>query len=440
MRGSWSFDLSPGALARRLLTMAWVMAWLIAAAVWPASAQAHKASDAYLVLERATDGQVQLRWDIALRDLDAVVVLDANDDGRITWGEVRTRQPQIQAYLMRQIGLRAAFSPAPCPWSPAWDGQVVQAPLETRVDGTYYVMRLSADCAAPDGRIQLRYGLLAQVDPTHRGLLKVGARSASVRSLNPNDAWVALQLGTTTPAAAVPVMSAAAAVAPARQGSPAVAEVNPTEPRANTTPWTMLRDGIHHILIGTDHVLFLLCLLLPAVLRPPAAGAPLQREPVAHWREALVPVVWTVSMFTVAHSITLVLASLQWVQISPRLIEPAIALTIALAAFDNLCPIFHRRRHRVTFVFGLIHGFGFAGVLSELSLPTSGFVRALLEFNLGVEIGQLMIVLPALLLLMAVRRWPAYARRIMPAISLAAIVVALGWFVERVFDLGFMPL
>jgi hypothetical protein len=178
----------------------------------------------------------------------------------------------------------------------------------------------------------------------------------------------------------------------------------------------MVRDGMHHILIGTDHLLFVLCLLLPAVVQR-APGA--HRAPVADLRQALGPVLATVTAFTVAHSITLALAALGHVTLSPRLIEPAIALTIALAAIDNIHPILGRHRYAFTFGFGLVHGFGFAGVLGELNLPTQGFAQALLGFNLGVELGQLMVVLPAG--------------------SALALVVALGWFTERAFDLGFMP-
>ena len=128
--------------------------------------------------------------------------------------------------------------------------------------------------------------------------------------------------------------------------------------------------------------------------------------------------------------------------LSPRLIEPAIAVTIALAALDNLRPLLGQRpnyRYAFTFLFGLIHGFGFADVLAEMDLPRGDFMAALLKFNLGVELGQLVIVLPLLALLFAVRRWPVYAQRLLPAGSVAALLVAVGWFVERVLDLGFMP-
>ena len=102
-----------------------------------------------------------------------------------------------------------------------------------------------------------------------------------------------------------------------------------------------------------------------------------------------------VTAFTVAHSITLALAALKLVSLPSWFIEPAIAVTIVLAAIDNVWPVFPVRRVVVTFVFGLIHGFGFASVLAELNLPTADFAWALLQFNLGLEAGQLMVVVAA---------------------------------------------
>jgi hypothetical protein len=106
-------------------------------------------------------------------------------------------------------------------------------------------------------------------------------------------------------------------------------------------------------------------------------------QPVERLGQAVWPVVGIVSAFTVAHSITLGLAALKLVSLTPAFIEPAIAATIVLAALDNLLPIFPVRRVVVTFFFGLIHGFGFAGVLAELNLPRADFAWALLQFNLG---------------------------------------------------------
>ena len=194
--------------------------------------------------------------------------------------------------------------------------------------------------------------------------------------------------------------------------------------------------GVHHILIGYDHILFLICLLLPAVL--------VHREgrwrPVERWSEALKKVLITVTAFTIAHTITLALAGLRVVELSPRLIEPAIAVTIIFTALGNIRSNRFRESAAMPFAFGLVHGFGFADVLHELDLPLGEFVWALLRFNLGVEAGQLLIVAVALLPLYLLRRKAWYRARVLIPVSLFAIVVSAIWFAERVFDFKVLPL
>lgn len=388
------------------VVLALCLAWLCVA---PASA--HKASDAYLQLARGGGGDggdvLDVRLDIALRDLDAVLDLDRDADRRLTWGEVRARLEEIQAYALARLRLQQGR----CVLAPA-----APAAIEDRVDGAYLVLAFQSRCR-PTATLEVEYRLFREVDPTHRGLLRVagetggtGGAAPSLRSLDPAAAAVVVDW----PGAAV-----------------AVAEATP--PADARAPGDgFFRDGVHHILIGYDHVLFLVCLLLPAVLRRRADGG---REPVAHWCEAVWPMVGLVTMFTIAHSITLALASFQLVTISPRVVEPAIALTIMVAALDNLHPVLRGRRRLFSFLFGLIHGFGFASVLGELDLPALGFASALLRFNLGVEVGQLAIVSAVLAVLLALRRWRAYPAVVLRGGSVLAIALATLWLIERVFDL-----
>ena len=163
-------------------------------------------------------------------------------------------------------------------------------------------------------------------------------------------------------------------------------------------------------------------------------------QPVDRLSQAVWPVAGIVTAFTVAHSITLALAAMKWVSLPPSFIEPAIAVTIILAALDNLRSIFHGRRVIVTFLFGLIHGFGFAGVLAELNLPTAQFAWALLQFNLGLELGQLLIVGVAASLLFALRRGTQYPAWAIRGGSVAAIAIGVLWFVERTANVSLMPL
>jgi len=133
--------------------------------------------------------------------------------------------------------------------------------------------------------------------------------------------------------------------------------------------------------------------------------------------------------------LTLGLAGLGLVTLSPRIVEPAIAVTIVLAAMDNILPLLGGRRKLFSFLFGLIHGFGFAGALAELELPRRGFVVALLQFNLGVEAGQLVVVFAALGVLLAMRHWRRYEPVLLHGGSGLAVCIASVWLVERVFDL-----
>ncbi len=362
-------------------------------------ANAHKASDAYLQIDATAQG-TNVRLDIALRDLEAALDIDTDQDGKLTWAEVKAAWPAIEQYAL------AGLTISGCPLRA--DGRA----LERRNDGAYAVLMLSSPCALP-AVPAISYTLLREVDPTHRGIVKLQ------RSGQP----VVLML-------LDPTKAAASSGAPAASGAATAPPVTPA------SAWGFLQDGIHHIVTGYDHVLFLLCLLLPSVMRRTPAGW----RPVERLSQAVLPVVGIVSAFTVAHSITLALAAMKVISLSPAFIEPAIAVTIILAALDNIWPIFPVRRVVVTFFFGLIHGFGFANVLSELNLPTSQFVWALLEFNIGLELGQLMIVIGVTALLFGLRERSRYPSWVIRGGSFAAIVVGVLWLIERTANVSLLPI
>ena len=184
-----------------------------------------------------------------------------------------------------------------------------------------------------------------------------------------------------------------------------------------TRAWRFFLLGIEHILFGFDHILFLLALII--------VGRPSE-------------LVGLVTAFTVAHSITLALATLGWVALPPTLVESAIAGTIVFTALENLWVGDTRGRWRTTFGFGLVHGFGFAGVLRDLGLPTDGFLRSLFAFNLGVEAGQLAIVALLAVPAAGLARW-TYGPATRRLISLAIAICGLGWLIDRACGLGFMP-
>jgi hypothetical protein len=171
--------------------------------------------------------------------------------------------------------------------------------------------------------------------------------------------------------------------------------------------------GIHHILSGYDHLLFLLCLLLPG--------------------GGLLSLAKIITAFTIAHSVTLTLAVLQVVTLPDRLIEAVIALSIAFVAAENLwlAPTVSRR-WLVSFAFGLVHGFGFSSALRELGLPAQGLLLSLFGFNAGVEVGQALVVAACVPLLLLVRR-TRWASRAFSSSSLAILLIGLVLFVERTF-------
>ena len=178
--------------------------------------------------------------------------------------------------------------------------------------------------------------------------------------------------------------------------------------------------GVHHILIGPDHLLFLVGLLL--------LGGSVRR------------LLLVITGFTVAHSITLALAVLNVVTLPGRLVEPIIALSIVYVGVDNLMVRGGRDvRVWIALVFGLIHGFGFASVLREMGLPSGALGWSLFSFNLGVEIGQIAVAVVVASALMALRaRSDVAGRRLAFAGSVVVMAAGTFWFVQRVFFPGGM--
>jgi hydrogenase/urease accessory protein HupE len=190
-------------------------------------------------------------------------------------------------------------------------------------------------------------------------------------------------------------------------------ELSATPPPAPRAPVLvpLLRMGLEHILTGYDHLLFLLGLVL--------VGRPLRS------------LVAAVTAFTVAHSVTLALSAFGAWAPSPRIIEPCIALSIAYVGIENWFVTDARGRWRITFLFGLVHGFGFAGALRDIALPRAEVPAALFAFNLGVELGQLAVLAALLPLVLAVRKTEIWERVGLRACTMTIAAVGLVWFVSR---------
>jgi len=202
----------------------------------------------------------------------------------------------------------------------------------------------------------------------------------------------------------------------------------------------LVKLGIWHIWIGLDHILFILALILPSVVRRKESDIPLSLStahdswmPVERFKPAFMYIVKIITFFTIAHSITLALASLQIINMPSWFVESIIALSIALAAFHNIKPIVKSKEWIIAFAFGLFHGFGFASVLGEKGLGGDYMVLSLLGFNVGVELGQLLIICMIFPVLYVIRKLKLY-----PAIikygSILLIFISIYWFIERAFD------
>ena len=358
------------------------------------SALAHKPSDSYLSLN-VEAARISGQWDIALRDLDHAIGLDANGDGEITWGEVRAKHADIAAYALARLNITTGGK--------ACAITTGQQQIDDHTDGAYTVLPLAINCPAAPTELVLRYTLFADLDPLHRGLLKLTAPGGTRTAiLGPQAVEQRFEL---------------------------------KAPDRLAQFFEYARDGVWHIWIGFDHILFLLSLLLPAVLlwRAP------EWRPAARFKDALIDVVKIVTSFTLAHSITLTLATLKVILLPSALVESAIALSVVLAALNNIFPLFKGRRWMVAFAFGLIHGFGFASVLADLGLPQDALLLALVGFNIGVEVGQLAIVAAFLPLAFALRRTSFYRRAVLKGGSWLIAALAAVWFAERAFNLKLMP-
>ncbi len=199
----------------------------------------------------------------------------------------------------------------------------------------------------------------------------------------------------------------------------------------------MVGLGRHHIFIGTDHILFLVALLLPAVVRRRREEGELAAtdwQPVDSFKDAFFYILKIVTLFTIAHSITLSLAALGVIHLSSRIVESIIAVSIALAAFHNIRPLTNRGESLIAFVFGLFHGMGFASVLGEKGLNNEFMTLSLFGFNVGVEFGQILIILVIFPILFLLRKTSFYPKLIFWG-SIALIIIAFYWVFERLFEI-----
>jgi hypothetical protein len=367
------------------------LAVLVAATLLARPALGHTAGESFFELAPATGSG---RFEVALRDLDDAIGLDQDGDGRIRRAELDARQAAVVAHVTGAVVMATAGPCAP---------QVRRVSVGRRGGAATAVLDVALGCP-PGPRLTFESRLFFPRDGLHRAFVTLahGRQAGETHLLRAESPRISLALGAETSALA-------------------------------TTRGFVL-EGVLHIWQGLDHVLFLVVLLLPAVLHREGGSW----VPAASLAIALRDVVRVVTAFTLAHSITLALAALGALRAAPAIIEPAIAASVVLAAVNNLVPVFGRDRWVMAFALGLLHGFGFSSVLAEIGLPRGHLMAALFGFNLGVELGQLALVLVVVPLAFIVRRTVRYRRLALWGGSALAAALAAVWLVERVIGATFL--
>jgi hypothetical protein len=356
---------------------------------------AHKASDGYLTFE-ISGNDLLGQWDISLHDLDQVIGLDANKDGKISSDEARDRQQAIVDYAFSRLTVTNGITRIALP--------AESMRIDKHSDGLYAVLKFHGECSTEgDQTLRITYGLLFDILPRHHGLFRLIVDGVTTTGL--------FDLDTQTQ------------------------EFSIASEKHSDSRIAFIKSGIWHIWTGYDHILFLLALLFPSVVFRSEG----RWKVVERLRPALVNVFKVVTAFTVAHSITLSLAATHTVYLPSQWVEVAIALSVLLAALNNLHPLFRDSAWIVAFGFGLIHGFGFAEVLNELGLAGAPLAWALVTFNVGVELGQFAIIVLFVPIAFAFRNSWFYRGLTLRYGSIAIASIALLWICERLFNLKALP-
>jgi hypothetical protein len=357
--------------------------------------QAHTQSTAFLTLQ-LKGTSLTGEWHLALRDLQDAVGLDSNDDGRITWGELREQKAAVFAYALSRLHLTDM--------SGAGKMELSDLLVEQHADGGYAVLRLKADGPGFTSAVRVDYRAFFDLNAKHRGLLRLEQAGST-------------QLAVFGPETSVQIFDLLHT-----GGKP-------------PTLLSFINEGVWHIWQGYDHILFLIALLLPGVMRRGEG----QWKPDLGGVAALSRVLKIVTAFTVAHSITLSLAAFGLVHLPTRVVESAIAGSVVVAALNNLAPIFPERGWLAAFAFGLLHGFGFANALRDLGVQSGQLALTLFGFNAGVEAGQLAIVAVFFPLALSVRHLMFYPKVVLRLGSVSIVVVAALWMAERALNFKVLP-
>ncbi|MEE9372226.1 MAG: HupE/UreJ family protein [Saprospiraceae bacterium] len=383
----------------------------------PLLLNAHAPDQSYVFL-RVYESSITGRIEITTDDLNKALNLNLKRGKTIE--DFTPFIPQIQSYLLGKVSFASDTSDYTMHFTES--DIMVQGDLGDYLLFNFELGNLSQ---VPDV-INIKYNVLFDNDPKHNGLLVIEYNWKA--GVFDNEALVSLIFN------------------PSNDSQ----QLKLTEGTIFQGFKAMIKMGMHHIWIGIDHILFLLALVLPSVMRRdpsivseqkakpypsffPFAKAMQQWLPVGPFRPAFIYVAVMVTGFTIAHTITLSLAALGLVNLPSRLVESVIAISIALAAFHNIRPLV-KKDWIIAFGFGLFHGFGFAGILRDIGLKGEFLGLSLFGFNIGVEIGQVAIIcliFPVLYLLRRLKLYPLF----LIYSSILLILISLYWFTERCFDI-----
>ena len=347
---------------------------------------AHATNTSYLIIDQPDTGNaVSLRWDLFLPDVVWSVPLDADLNGDVIWKEVEDARPALTSAVLTQLSLRRGGEPCAL--------RAQDFALALRDNQNYLSVKLQATCPKR-GPLEVGGGLFMIGDESQRVLLSVNRGTEQLTGILSSEAtsW--------------------------------------TEP-AKVSAWSsfarFVKEGVWHVLIGYDHIAFVLLLLLPSVMRPVDG----KWQGAKGFAQVAREIVTIITAFTVAHSITLALAVTGTLKLPTQPIEIAIAASIAVAAVLNLLPRLSGWRLPLAFGFGFVHGFGFANALSEIDAAGSGLLPLLAGFNIGVEVAQLGIVAVVLPLIYSMRATRWYTHGVLPLGSCALGAAGLVWLVQR---------
>lgn len=384
-----------GGVRRRLLTVAVLASSFLV--LWATMVLAHSGEESYVYLD-IYDSTIEGRVEYPVSDLNEVLGLDMPTEGEETLAAAEANLVAIHQYSSDHLSLASTNG---AEW-PITFGELDT--LETAA-GDYLVVNFEVDeTFSPVPRqFVVSYDGIVHMNSQRNALLIIGTDFGS-GTFN-NEASELLRYTASNTVQTVDL--------------------------GDESFWrgftSVIGLGVEHIRIGTDHILFVFALILPSVL---VFSRSRRWEPSANFGSSLWRVLKIVTMFTVAHTITLTLGGLGIIEFPSAFVETLIAISIILAALHNIRPVFVNREWLIAFGFGLFHGFGFAGLLADLGLTQSRQFVSLLGFNLGIELGQAVIIIVIFPALYLARRTRAYLPA-MYAGSVALIIVATLWALDR---------